>query len=156
MQVHSTGQLLLLLISRQAPRRQSSGGGRVRAECQALSRCAELSEVTPSSEQSADTGTEQSSHTRPGHGQGGSQAADWQHEAPVQDGALAPLQINTGVSQEHLVSRQASIFWVKETHQGLYYRYHWHCYEKLWLKDHQALFKRNVNERNVLRVLHIQ
>ena len=50
MQVHSTGQLLLLLISSQAPRRQSSGGGRVRAECQALSRCAELSEVTPSSQ----------------------------------------------------------------------------------------------------------
>ena len=36
----------------------------------------------------------------PGHGQGESQAADRQHEAPVQDGALAPLQIHQGVSQE--------------------------------------------------------
>ena len=36
----------------------------------------------------------------PGRGQGESQAADRQHEAPVQDGALAPLQIHQGVSQE--------------------------------------------------------
>ena len=36
---------------------------------------------------------------------------------------MAPLQINTGVSQEHLVSSQANIFWVKETHLDFSYRY---------------------------------
>ena len=47
---------------------------------------------------SADSQCQQCQQSGPGHGQGESPAADRQHEAPVPHGALASLQINSGVS----------------------------------------------------------
>ena len=37
-------------------------------------------------------------HSDHHHGQGESEAADWQHEVPVQDGALASIKIHPSVS----------------------------------------------------------